>query len=420
MWVWCWRALGVIRRMWPGARAEAASLGRQRLLIPDPGYRGTVGHHHALNHMLLQEAARTGQPAMVLACRHLGAAVRHPLVRPTFRAVIYEEAVDAPAFRQALRDLRRQTALDLWLAHIDQWRPEQTILLHTTSVAFLMALLAQLHRFGVRSRVHIFLMLPPEFMAGESARAEAEATCKALGRLLASSPARLSLWAETELLRQRFEALGWGRIGLRALPGRYPPLPAPQPAGADAGTSARPCRFVFMGPARDEKGFDLLVRAVPLMLASGRPLRLLLRVTRLSAQHAQALQPFADQGVVVQVDDFIAEADYFQALGEADVALLPYDPVAYRIKNSNIVSESLAMGVPVVVPPGPNALTAAVLSLQAQGAAAEMPAYTPEGLVAAMRDAMGRLDALRQAARAAAAPIRQARDLPRFVSELLA
>jgi glycosyltransferase involved in cell wall biosynthesis len=406
-----------MRRVWPRARTDAQGLARSRLLVIEPGYRGSVGHHHALNHLLLDEASRLGHAARVLSCRYLGAALMHPLVRPTFRAVIYEQAADQAAYRQRVQSVRRQTALDLWLAHIDQWRPDQTVLLHTTSPAFLLALLEGLHRFGVRSKVHVFLMLPPEFMAGPQALAEAEATCRAVQPWLARCPARLHLWAETELLRQRFEALGWGPIGLRALPGRYPALPSPRPATPI--TPARPCRFVFMGPARDEKGFDLLVRAAPLALACGQPVELVLRVTRLAPHHEAALRPLVEQGLVLQVEDFIAEADYFQALAEADVALLPYDPVEYRVKNSNIVSEALAMGVPVVVPPGPNALTAALHSLHAGGAGVEMPAYTPEGLVAAMLGAAARLPAMQQEARAAAAHIRHERDLPRFLSDVL-
>ncbi len=413
-----WRALGALRRWGPQARAQARSVAGAHLLIVDPGYRGTAGHHHALNHLLLDEAARMGHPARVLACRYLGVAARHPLVTPVFRAVIYEPVDTAEAYRQAVQVVRRQSALELWLAHIDRWRPEQTLLLHTSSPAFLLALLEGLHRFGVRSRVHVFLMLPPEFMTGPQALTEAQATCEAVRQALARCPARVQLWAETELLRQRFEAMGWGQIGLRALPGRYPALPAPRPAAPV--TATRPCRFVFMGPAREEKGFDLLVQAVPLMLACGRPLQLVLRVTRLAPRHAQALQAFEAQGVSVQVDDFIAEADYFQALGEGDVALLPYDPTEYRVKNSNIVSEALAMGVPVVVPPGANALTAALAALKAEGAGAEMPAYTPEGLVSAMVDAIDSLDAMRQQARAVAADIRHERDVRRFLAELLA
>lgn len=116
-------------------------------------------------------------------------------------------------------------------------------------------------------------------------------------------------------------------------------------------------RMVFLGDAREEKGFELLAELVEVVLqAHGLDQVEFVLQAFLSSEVHQAMQPSIDRLVRLQgervriVQQALDEPEYFALLESADVVLLPYDAVTYRSRTSGPFVEALTHGKPVIVP----------------------------------------------------------------------
>lgn len=123
----------------------------------------------------------------------------------------------------------------------------------------------------------------------------------------------------------------------------------------------RPLRIVYLGDARDEKGFHWLPRLIDELMqeyvSSGR-VRFILQATESvpeynprSVRALERLKEYDSSTVTLEgVDGPLSPEEYYELVAEADIVLLPYDKLRYRSASSGTFTEAFAAGKPCVVP----------------------------------------------------------------------
>ncbi|HEV3023975.1 MAG TPA: hypothetical protein VGX76_15980 [Pirellulales bacterium] len=200
---------------------------------------------------------------------------------------------------------------------------------------------------------------------------------------------QVRFWTDSDDLTQAYQ---------RATGCRFGTLPIPHACEAAARRAGGgPCQVVFLGDARREKGFHHLpwiVKAVT--AAGGQGCRFAFRFqSHTSASVAEPvidaarndLMELADHDVTL-IEQALEPAAYRRLLADSDVTLLPYEAAAYATRSSGVFADSLAAGVPVVVPAG--TWMARQLSSGAgrvYRSLADVPAYVNDLATARLREA---------------------------------
>ncbi|MBI2824262.1 MAG: hypothetical protein HYX69_06210 [Planctomycetia bacterium] len=159
---------------------------------------------------------------------------------------------------------------------------------------------------------------------------------------------------DTEQLTDQYRRLGV--VPFATLP--IPVDPAYRRAPLATGRAEALCA-VYMGDAREEKGYPLLARAVqdvwPDLVTTGR--------LRFAFQSNYATEPgdapcvvarsqleSLDRRHVQLVTEPLTSRQYQEMLSAADLAIVPFDRDNYYARSSGTFTEALVAGVPVVVP----------------------------------------------------------------------
>jgi len=128
--------------------------------------------------------------------------------------------------------------------------------------------------------------------------------------------------------------------------------------GATQGRSRPPISVIYLGGARDEKGYQLLPEAInyAAQRLGNDTLQYVIhsRLTKSGAEQSAiakaALARFGSN--VVQIDEIMDAGSYCRLLKNADIVVLPYLTEHYKARTSGIFAEAVAAGKPVVVPKG--------------------------------------------------------------------
>lgn len=164
---------------------------------------------------------------------------------------------------------------------------------------------------------------------------------------------RSFFYTDTEELTEQYDRLGIFRFHTLPVPHTY--------QLSDRIRHGGPLRLTYLGDARTEKGFPLL----PELTESLENEYLVNGKVRLALQCNYNI-PGGEPRVAVARDYLESMAaeylelhkkpltsdEYRQLLLTADINLLCYDPVNYYARSSGILVESLAVGIPVIVPAG--------------------------------------------------------------------
>jgi glycosyltransferase involved in cell wall biosynthesis len=155
------------------------------------------------------------------------------------------------------------------------------------------------------------------------------------------------LVTDSERLADEYSRLS--RLPVQVLPVPHTELPV-----SASLPSAVPV-VVFLGGARSEKGFAVLVEAARLM--RNDPVRLIVQChrddpddTAAAAAHLE-LEKMEDARIRL-IREPLDSTAYYQLLESADVVVIPYRSKSYRARTSGILVEALAAGKPVVVTSG--------------------------------------------------------------------
>ncbi|HEV3341572.1 MAG TPA: glycosyltransferase [Pirellulales bacterium] len=166
---------------------------------------------------------------------------------------------------------------------------------------------------------------------------------------------RVRFYTDSKTLSEDYASLVDLPFGVLPLPFRAELMPKV------ARPSTAPVTMVYLGGARDEKGFhwlpDLIESLADDYLAPGRA-RLLIQTSLGQPEHnprsVAALRRLRQRPGVELVGKAgaLAPAEYYQLAAQADIMLLPYLRDRYRACTSGVLAEALAAGAAAVVPAG--------------------------------------------------------------------
>jgi glycosyltransferase involved in cell wall biosynthesis len=423
-----------------------------KILIVDQSLRDMAGHHYEYDVALFRAAAAAGVPVVIGA--HAGVQRLESLgnnVRPWFQRAWYEShaagAVALPVapnpllgwlpaiIRTPLSRVARRIvgprklapaqattgsgfgADVLALIRAERLGAGDHVLVHTFSIPELDDLIDLARSQRGLPLIHIiFRRDASEPTVADGPRGGIRGS---LSRLAASASAvrTLRLYADTDDLARQYAALSPGLdVGVIPIPHCLPPPEGPQPPRAPG-----PLRIVYLGDARDEKGFHLLADLVDALAGKFFPqgrARFILQGNISVAgdnpvlSHARrrlAAYPGEQVALITEQLDLAAFHDLVRS---ADIVLLPYDATAYARRSSGILVQALAAGRVVVVP--------AQTWLARQAEAGGSVAFgTEKSLSDAVAAAVERWPELAGAARRNAAAFRAEHDAARYIAQLL-
>jgi glycosyltransferase involved in cell wall biosynthesis len=310
---------------------------------------------HPLRSLLLAPLAVLAAPVALLLLLRRKIPPRFRLAERAFRAL------SRWAFAQAYRTKARHFGEDLGqLFTALPPEPGDVVFLATLAVEDMLGLLAYLHRDERSARASWHLLFRYNLYHGREPdydeQDEAVRPTRDAFRQFADGAAgrRVYFYTDTAELSAQYERLGVGR---------FHPLPIPHTVGRPA---ERPrdgsVRIIYLGDARDEKGYGLLPALVERLwddyVAPGRVrFRLQSNMTNpeqtepAAAAGRRRLEKFPSDKVEMLTDP-LTPTEYESLLLSGDVSLLPYSAANYYARSSGTLAESLAAGIPVVVPAG--------------------------------------------------------------------
>lgn len=166
--------------------------------------------------------------------------------------------------------------------------------------------------------------------------------------------ARVSFYTDTKELMQQYNRLG--QYSFRTVP-----VPVDSTPVATARGGRAEFTIGYLGDARDEKGYGLLPQIVEDFKRSSaceRSIRFLIQANfntpggEPESRIAKELLRQYPTTLVQLVEGPFASDRYAALLRQIDVMLVPYKPDSYIARSSGVLAESIAAGIPAVVPAG--------------------------------------------------------------------
>lgn len=324
----------------------------KRLVVIDPGFQGTGGHHLSTNGMIASRASEAGLECVVVANARCGTEALAPFyadVLPALSHGIYHQRQTLDV--DELRGLNQRAAADLVTIPESMFDADTHVLVHTVSSANILAI-AEFLASCVREHgcsATLGLMFPPGVSAAgevldmpeESIYRKALAVVEETDDLTAFGIGASIAEAASCLVSSPIESLA-------------PPVSRPTEAQLD---KARSKILLYVGDSRNDKGFYLIPETLRMLLERGvkRPI-----VVQLSTIHpvmhgslADRIRELAVRYPNVELCEGRASNDLYKAWwSSAALACMFYDQRQYGHQTSNLCWEAMSYGVPAVVSPG--------------------------------------------------------------------
>ncbi|MEW6540774.1 MAG: glycosyltransferase [Bacillota bacterium] len=152
------------------------------------------------------------------------------------------------------------------------------------------------------------------------------------------------LAADSDILAEEYEELSGVKVSV---------LPIPHlPHNGNSKHSGKMTSFIYLGDAREEKGYCLLPEAIRGILGERKDIRFVIQSNVSENPSKAVLKTKAELSTigetVVVVDGPLETEEYYKLLSEADAVLLPYCQSTYYGRTSGIFAEALAFGKPVI------------------------------------------------------------------------
>lgn len=251
-----------------------------------------------------------------------------------------------------------------------------------------------------------FLILPIRWDPGPGRPVpDGSPTSRLFFRLLRSlgpeiQSGKVVLGAEVEPVRAALESLAGVRATL------FPQIVNPiQKSQFSLARAQGQIEMACYGPARAEKGSDVLQEAIAIYLRrfpAGRARFTIHWPEDFPGSNGRAVTKSADllaDSRVEYLTGFLTHAEYEERLRQTQVMLLPYRLSAYRLRGSRVVIEAVVNGIPVIATRG-SALAAMPESF---GAGVACDDGDPESLALAIREMEMRFEELKKVAEEKAA-----------------
>ncbi len=355
-----------------GPRQEAKAR-QPHLLLVDNELKNAVGHH--LNYALsLNEAARArGVEWGSLIAEEADETVRQALAgEPVFTQGVHGVTEgnpyppDWPGLRASYEFLVGNSlfADELEEGLTRRGRLGSTVFLPNATPGQLLGLALVLQRNPLLRTLNYVVLLRYTVQVGVGPLAQrkavldkdtAERYSLCFARLAAVGTTRIRLVSDSAILAKEYEALAKRPVEVMPIPHTHT---APQggPFSTWPEKKAGVRRLVFLGDAREEKGFELLPGLVK-ALAHLPGVEFVFQAYVSSAYHERMNLVIVELERLRRpnlhlVKQALSPEAYAALLHSADAVLLPYDAVTYQGRTSGPCMEALCLGKPVVVSRG--------------------------------------------------------------------
>ena len=325
----------------------------QRLFIIDQTMKDFHGHHFEYNMALAESARNLGLEPVVAVNRKCEKGLARDFgALPWFQFAWHQSWTGEQSPNHFIDDLfdllntRAATSRDIVLIHTVS-TPEFDALMQYF-LTLIWADAAQLPVFFVLLRRDP-VELGADVLADKAKLLDDVFACPGLA-------AKVVLCTDTEQLAEAWSAALHVPVRVMPIPFRHSFMP-PEVTGRAAD---RPLSIIYLGDARNEKGYQHLPAVVremwPEWVSTGRVQFTLqsnynmpggepgIASARLRLQHFPS-------GVTLLTELATPEL-YYSTLAGADIVVLPYDPQAYARRSSGVMNEALASGKVAVVPRG--------------------------------------------------------------------
>jgi glycosyltransferase involved in cell wall biosynthesis len=326
-----------------------------KIVVLDPGLQSKAGHHFHLDLILKEQARDHGvEDVVVYGYRGMDPVVATELAaRPIFDIYIYTQVSGPPelAIPEGFNVINRVFAENLTAGVDNSFGPDDLIVVHTVLSYHLVGLYLWYAELPEpRPKLFMILRFPPWFRVEPEQHNLAVSLYQYALSLWGRFPEdRVALAADSPGLAKFYSKLVGRPVAELPIPiihdGPPPAIPALE-------TEERLLNFVYLGEARFEKGFHLLLQAIE----AARSLLPNVRFT-IQAGRYNELREFVDAWQERMPDvDFVTRElsgeDYFALLSAADAVLIPYNPIEYNLRTSHIFLEAIGAGKPVMVTAG--------------------------------------------------------------------
>jgi glycosyltransferase involved in cell wall biosynthesis len=380
-----------------------------RIVVCDNGLWYPGGHHPAFARGFAEELRRHRVDVAVWGCANVDAETRRATgAQPVFRENVYSFAARRHLLLHATGELGGRFASDLAAARP---RTDDVLFFPNARPPEMYGVGRWLAEGGDVAAVWLNVMaddLTPR-RDGRPRPVQAALYRSTVERLARRLPGRLVVSATSPRLVERLEGTVGRPVVRMPMPKSYFDASPPPRSGAWP-------TVVCPGGPRYDKGTDLLPSLV--------------RACRNEASFVVQSGPLPEKPAVRQAIDELRTLEgvelvpgplprelYESLLARAHLVLLPYRPRGWQAKTSGVFAEAVALGRPVVVPPG-SWMASEIAAGRAAGVA--FAEHTPNGVVTALRQALARLDALTEQAGRLAPAWRERNGMPAFVDRLLA
>ncbi len=329
----------------------------QKLLIVDGSLIDTIGHQFEYVKSVFTAAKKRGLEVSVVCNKKASDVVKNSFASlPAFTANPQEQVISSKIFPALFKRLNSFAFIALFLRDwirekLSRQMQAQTLVFYPTcKEADLFAFILLLEMGLIIEKVKVVCVMhdDPRF------------TMKYLKSAMTSlvNSKRLGIATDSESLSKAY-----GNI--TGLP--VTTLPIPHTHGRETTTTGavakkkEPLRIVSLGPARIDKGIDVLANTIPLLeneMRTGKvEFVVQCTITKTSPELETAVKKLDELqkrfGDALELKNLsLSSSEYYELMHSAHAAILPYRTAYYAARTSGIMTELIAAGIPVIVTNG--------------------------------------------------------------------
>ncbi len=317
------------------------------VIVLDPGCVDATSHNAAVDYAFRDECRRLGARFLCFYNVKANAAITAELGgSPVFRSYIpYGRGAQPESVIHEFRHLAT-----LFLAELEEHVSEMvqegdTLVAHTVTAPHIAAMGAWLKRLAKPLRLRIVLRFHPGFRATPAQEQLLKVSYTGALKDYAVGIQRhdVRVFTDSDILAAYYRDLA-------GIPVQAAPIPIDFGYVQDGGPDDGALRFLYLGEAREEKGFGLLPDAIRYVYSRGHDVRFTIQVPHLTAEQAAKI-PSVD-GRLQWISNSLLPAPYYRLLSTASAVLVPYDKHEYTYRTSHIFVEALGFAKPVVTMQG--------------------------------------------------------------------